>query len=137
MNNPITVEATVKAPVEKVWMYYNEPERIKQWAFAMDTWQCPSAENDLREGGRFKTRMEAKDGSAGFDFGGTYQTVKENECIEYTMDDGREARVDFSATPEGTKVTVLFEAEEKNPRDMQASGWQAILNNFKKHVENN
>src|SRR3954462_14412900 len=100
----ITVAATVNAPVEKVWNFWNAPEHITKWCSASPDWHTPRAENDLRTGGRFLSRMEAKDGSMGFDFGGVYENVKPNELIEYTMDDSRKVRVDFTANGNDTKV---------------------------------
>lgn len=131
----ITVEATVNAPVEKVWKFWNEPEHIKQWCAASDDWHAPHAENDLRTGGKFKTTMAAKDGSFSFDFEGVYTKVEPNKAISYEMSDGRKAEVLFSANGSSTKVTETFEAENTNPVDMQRGGWQAILDNFKKHTE--
>jgi|SRR3989344_1138531 len=134
--DPITVENTVYAPLAKVWEAWTKPEHIMKWAFASDDWEAPSAENDLRVGGRFKTVMAAKDGSAGFDFKGTYTAVKEHELIEYDMDgDSRHVKVEFSETSEGVKVIVTFDPENENPIDMQKDGWQAISGNFKKYVE--
>lgn len=133
----ITVSATINAPVEKVWEYYNDPAHITKWAFAADDWEVPHAENDLRVGGKFVTTMAAKDKSVQFDFTGTYTQVKENELIEYTMvgDDQRKVSVKFEPEGELVKVTVTFDMEHENTREKQAEGWQAILNNFKKHVE--
>ena len=131
----ITVEATVNAPVEKVWKSWSEPEHIKNWCAASQDWHAPKAENDLRTGGTFNTRMEAKDGSFGFDFGGVYDNVKKNELIEYTMGDGRKVRVTFSPSGEQTKIVETFDAEATNPVEMQRGGWQAILDNFKKYTE--
>ena len=131
----VTVEATVDAPVEKVWKTWSEPHHIKNWCAASDDWHAPKAENDLRTGGAFSTRMEAKDGSFGFDFGGVYDNVKENELIEYTMGDGRKVDVKFSPAGDQTKVVETFEAEATNPVEMQRGGWQAILDNFKKYTE--
>ncbi len=135
-NNPITVEAVINAPMEKVWDYWNKPEHITKWAFAQDDWEAPAAENDLRVGGMFKTTMAAKDKSAQFDFGGTYTVVKEHERIEYDFGD-RHASVAFIQTPEGVKVTQTFDPEQTNSEEKQRSGWQAILDNFKKYVEGN
>ena len=137
--NPITVEITINAPLEKVWKYWNNPEHITKWAFASDDWEAPVAENDLRTGGRFKTVMAAKDKSARFDFTGTYTVVKENEVIEYDMDgeDHRHVKVEFSQVQEGTKVTEVFDPENENSEEMQKAGWQAILNNFKSYLETN
>ncbi len=131
----ITVEATIHAPVEKVWQLWTDPKHIIHWNNASDDWFTPSAESDLRAGGKFVSRMEAKDGSQGFDFSGEYLTVKEHKQIEYRMADDREARISFVSKGEETKVTETFEAEHTNTIELQRSGWQSILNNFKKYVE--
>lgn len=133
----ITIGATINAPVEKVWQFWSAPEHIKQWCNASDDWHAPQAENDLKTGGKFSTRMEAKDGSFGFDFGGVYDDVKTNELIAYTMGDGRKVSIMFDSDGETTTVTEMFEAENQNPVEMQRDGWQAILNNFKKYTEAN
>jgi uncharacterized protein YndB with AHSA1/START domain len=134
--NPITIETVVNAPIEKVWEYWNKPEHIVHWAFASDDWEAPAAENDLRVGGTFKTTMAAKDKSTSFDFAGVYSAVKENELIEYDFGD-RHAKVEFTILPEGVKITQTFDPENENSEEKQRSGWQAILNNFKKYVESN
>ena len=131
----ITIEATLQAPVIKVWKFYTEPEHVIKWNAASDDWHTTRAENDLRKGGKFVSRMEAKDGSFGFDFGGVYDEVRVNELIAYTMDDGRKARISFTSTDNQTKMVIDFDAETENPIEMQRSGWQAILDNFKKYVE--
>lgn len=131
----ITVETTVKAPVEKVWEFWSAPEHITKWNAASDDWHTPRAENDLRPGGKFSARMEAKDGSFGFDFGGVYDTVKQHQLIEYTIGDGRKVSVRFDGKGNETQVTETFEAEGTNPIEMQRGGWQAILDNFKKYTE--
>ncbi len=133
----ITVEATVNAPVAKVWEYWTKPEHITQWCQASDDWHAPKAENDVRVGGTFSTTMAAKDGSFSFDFGGVYDAVTENEILEYTIGDGRRVWIKFTADGDKTHITERFEAENQNPVEMQQGGWQAILNNFKKHTENN
>ena len=133
----LTVEATINAPVAKVWEYWTAPEHITQWCFASDDWHAPKATNDVRVGGDFSTTMAAKDGSFSFDFGGTYTEVKNNEVIGYTMGDGRVARILFKDNGNTTDIVETFEAETENPVEMQQGGWQAILNNFKKHVEGN
>ena len=133
----ITVENTVKAPVEKVWQYWTAPEHITKWCNASDDWHTPVAQNDVRVGGKFLSRMEAKDGTMGFDFGGVYDEVKQNERIAYTMGDGRRVSVDFTSNGNETRVSETFEAEDTNSIEMQRGGWQAILDNFKKHVESN
>ena len=135
--NPITVRVTVKAPIEKVWQYWNEPDHIKQWAFASDDWEAPEAENDLREGGKFKTVMAAKDGSASFDLVGTYTTVKEHELIEYDMEDGRQVKIEFKEQGDEVEIVETFDPEQENTEELQRNGWQAILDNFKKHIELN
>ena len=133
----ITVEATINAPVAKVWEFWTAPEHITQWCFASDDWHAPKATNDVRVGGDFSTTMAAKEGSFSFDFGGTYTEVKNNEVIGYTMGDGRVARILFKDNGNTTDIVETFEAETENPVEMQQGGWQAILNNFKKHVEGN
>jgi uncharacterized protein YndB with AHSA1/START domain len=133
----ITVESIINAPVEKVWQFWSAPEHIKQWCSASPDWHVPAAENDLQTGGKFSTRMEAKDGSFGFDFGGVYDQVKTNELIEYTMGDGRKVDIHFTVKGNETKVVETFDAETTNPVDMQKAGWQAILDNFKKYTEEN
>ena len=133
----ITVETAISAPVEKAWEFWTKPEHIVHWAFASDDWEAPSAENDLQVGGRFKTVMAAKDESESFDFTGTYTAVNEHELIEYDMDDGRHVKVEFHQLPEEVHITVSFDPENENSEEIQRSGWQAILDNFKKYVERN
>ncbi len=137
MSQSITVAVVVSAPVEKVWQCWTRPEHITQWCFASDDWCAPAATNDVRVGGVFTTRMEAKDGSTGFDFGGTYTIVVPEKILEYTMngDDARKVSIQFSQEGENCKVTETFEAESENPLEMQRSGWQSILDNFKKYTE--
>lgn len=131
----ITVEATINASVQKVWECWTEPKHITKWCFASEDWHAPIAKNDLRVGGSFMSRMEAKDGSFGFDFGGVYDGVTNHEHISYTMEDTRKVSIAFDGDDTTTKVTETFEAESENPVEMQQAGWQAILNNFKKYVE--
>jgi uncharacterized protein YndB with AHSA1/START domain len=133
----ITIETTVNAPVDKVWEYWSEPEHITKWAWASEDWHTPRAENDLREGGHFSSRMEAKDGSMGFDFGGVYDVVRKNEYIEYTMGDERKVKINFTPQGDRTRIVQSFEAESMNPVEMQRGGWQAILDNFRKYTEAN
>ena len=133
----LTVENMINAAVEKVWQYWTKPEHITKWNNASDDWHTPRAENDLRVGGHFVSRMEAKDGSMGFDFGGIYDTVRNKEYIEYTIADGRKVKIFFSAQGNSTKVVESFEAENTNSIEMQQGGWQAILDNFKKYTEAN
>lgn len=132
----VTVSATINAPVEKVWTLWNTPEDIMQWNTASPDWHSPKSENDLRVGGTFSTRMEAKDGSFGFDFGGVYDIVDEYKHIAYTLGDERKVEIFFSSENGQTKVVETFDAESTNPVEMQQGGWQAILNNFKKYAEN-
>lgn len=136
-NRMITVSCTVNAPVEIAWHYWNSPEHITQWCSASPDWHTPKSENDLKIGGRFTSRMEAKDGSMGFDFGGVYTDVRENEFIAYTMDDGRKVTIEFKENEETTEIVEQFEPEEQNPKEMQQAGWQAIMNNFKAYTEAN
>lgn len=131
----ITVETIVHSPIESVWKYWTEPKHITQWSFASDDWHTPFAENDLRAGGKFVSRMEAKDSSMGFDFGGVYDEVSINESISYTLGDGRKVSITFVGQDNDTKIIESFEAEETNAIEMQQAGWQAILDNFKKYVE--
>jgi uncharacterized protein YndB with AHSA1/START domain len=134
-NKSITIETTVQAPVEKVWKCWNEPEHIMQWCQASDDWHAPHAENDPRTGGKFTTTMAAKDGSFSFDFGGVYDQVIEHQLIEYTMGDGRKAKVVFTPEGDATKVVETFDMEDQNPEEMQREGWKAILESFRKHTE--
>lgn len=135
MSTVITVAATVNAPVEKVWATWNGPEHIVKWCSASEDWHTPRAENDLRTGGSFSSRMEAKDGSFGFDFGGVYDKVETNKLIGYTMGDGRKVSIFFEAEGNTTRITESFDAELENPVEVQQGGWQAILDNFKKYTE--
>ena len=129
----ITVETHIAAPVATVWAAYTTPADIMQWNAASDDWHTTAASVDLREGGAFSSRMEAKDGSFGFDFVGTYTKIVPHEVIEYDMGE-RKARVDFAEVEEGTKVTVTFDAESEHSTDQQRDGWQAILDRFARHV---
>ena len=131
----ITIEAIINAPVQKVWEYWTKPVHIMQWNAASPDWHTPRAENDLRVGGSFSSRMEAKDGSFGFDFGGIYDVVTPHEYIEYILGDTRKVKTNFIAQGDATKVIVNFEAEAENSIEMQKGGWQAILDNFKKYTE--
>lgn len=131
----VTIETTVKAPVEKVWDSWTLPEHITKWNAASDDWHTPSATNDVRPGGSFTSRMEAKDGSTGFDFGGTYDDVEPHKLISYTLGDGRRVSVNFDAHGDTTKIVETFDAEAQNSVEMQRSGWQSILDNFKRYTE--
>ena len=130
----ITIETIVKAPIEKVWQAYTTPEDIIQWNAASDDWHTTSSSVELRVGGTFSSRMEAKDGSFGFDFAGTYTQIIQNELIEYAFFD-RSASVQFMETEVGVKVRITFVAETEHSVEEQEQGWQAILNRFAKHVE--
>lgn len=132
----ITIEATVNAPVEKVWQVWNTPADIMQWNTPDPSWHTISSENDLRPKGKFKSRMEAKDGSFGFDFEGTYDKVELHKEIAYTMPDGRTATTLFDGKDGKTALTTTFDAESENDPDFQKQGWQAILDNFVKYAEN-
>lgn len=131
----ITIEAAIHASVEKVWYIWTNPDHIIKWNNASPDWHTSRAENDLRIGGRFLSRMEARDGSSGFDFTGTYTKVEPLKQIDYTLDDSRKVQASFVSKGNVTVVKETFEAEETNPVEMQRNGWQAILNNFKKYVE--
>jgi uncharacterized protein YndB with AHSA1/START domain len=134
-NIKITVKTTVNAPIGKVWKYWTEPDHITKWNNASDDWHTPFAENDLRVGGKFLSRMEAKDGSFGFDFGGIYDEVKLNEEISYTLGDGRKVNITFFDQENETEIIETFDAETTNSIELQQQGWQAILDNFKKYAE--
>lgn len=133
----ITISAAISAPVTKVWECYTLPKHITQWNFAADSWHCPSASNNLVVGGKYVARMEAKDGSFGFDFEAIYDEIIPGKSLVYTMLDDRSASITFRINGDTTEVTIAFDAENENDVDMQRSGWQAILNNFKSYVENN
>lgn len=133
--NQITVEAVINAPVEKVWRYFTEPAHITKWNNASPDWHTPRAENDLRVGGSFNYRMEAKDGREGFDFTGTYDEVLPQAKIVYTMTDGRRVENIFKEEAGMTRVVVTFEPETENTLELQRAGWQAILDNFKKYSQ--
>lgn len=132
----ITVQTTVNASIDKVWEKWNNPGDITKWCYATDTWHTPFAVNDLKVGGHFKYRMEEKDGSMGFDFNGTFKVIEKNKRIEYTIEGGRKVKINFENDNGKVKITESFEAETENPFEMQRDGWQAILNNFKKYIEN-
>jgi uncharacterized protein YndB with AHSA1/START domain len=131
----IKVETIINVPIEKVWEYWTEPEHITHWNFSSDEWICPSAMNDLRPGGKFNWRMEAKDGSMGFDFTGSYVEIIQHKSIKYALDDGRKTEITFSSNGESTQIIETFEADVSHSVEMQQAGWQAILNNFKKYAE--
>jgi uncharacterized protein YndB with AHSA1/START domain len=130
----IAVETLVNAPLNKVWDAWNNPTDIQQWNSAAEDWHTTRSIVDLREGGKFLSRMEAKDGSEGFDFEGTYTRVVPHQTIEYRMSDGREVKVEFVERDGGVLVKETFDAEIENPPEMQRAGWQGILDNFGRHV---
>ncbi len=131
----ISVKTKINAPLEEVWTLWTGPDHITKWNNASEDWFTPSAENDLKVGGKFLYRMEARDGSFGFDFGGTYDEVNENKLIVYTLGDGRKVKITFSSRGNETEIVETFEAEEINSMDIQRDGWQAILNNFRHYAE--
>jgi uncharacterized protein YndB with AHSA1/START domain len=133
----ITVQSTINASIDKVWEFWTLPEHITKWSFASPDWHTPYAENDLREGGKFKSTMAAKDGSMSFDFGGEYTLVEKNKAIEYVLEDGRKVEITFTETQNGVEIIESFDPETQNPEEMQRGGWQAILDNFKSYVEQN
>lgn len=131
------VTAAINADAKRTWDYYTNPQHITKWNFADPSWQCPSATNDMKVGGKYSARMEAKDGSFGFDFEATYDKIDQGKGFIYTMPNGRQVNVDFNENGNQTYVNVTFDPEEQNPLEMQKAGWQAILDNFKKFVEAN
>jgi uncharacterized protein YndB with AHSA1/START domain len=133
----ITVRTSVKAPVETVWKHWTSPESIIGWNNATDDWYTPKASNDLRKDGKFSYRMEARDGSMGFDFEGVYNNVIVNKQIDYTIGDGRKVKITFESDGKTTDVIETFEAENTHPIEMQRNGWQSIMDNFKKFSESN
>lgn len=133
----IIIQAIILAHIDKVWDYYTRPEHITKWNFASDDWHCPHASNDMRKGGKFLARMEAKDGSFGFDFEAVYDEIVEGNRFTYTMPDGREVNVTFIADEGKTDLTISFDPETENSIEIQRAGWLAILNNFKKYTETN
>ncbi|WP_117884216.1 SRPBCC family protein [Aureibaculum luteum] len=130
----ITVQTKIKVSIEKVWELYREPKHITEWNFASNEWCCPNAKNDLQKSGEFNFRMEAKDGSMGFDFTGKYEKVVPNELISYKIADGRDVDVEFSKSGNEVHLKQTFDAEGTNSDELQKKGWQAILDNFKKYV---
>ena len=135
LSSSLTVEIRINMPVEFVWKLWTTPEDIVYWNNASADWHTPSAKNDLRGGGGFLFRMEARDGSFGFDFSGVYDKVEKDKCIAYAIGDGRKVEINFTGNGTGTNIVETFEAEGQNPLEMQRDGWQAILNNFKKYAE--
>ncbi len=135
MSEKISIQARIAAERPKVWAYYTQPEHITQWNFASPDWHCPSAKNDLQVGGTYQSRMEAKDGSMGFDFIATYTAVDLGKSFTYVLEDGRQVEVVMNDHPNETVVSIVFDAESQNPVELQRQGWQAILDNFKKYAE--
>lgn len=133
--NEITVQTKITAPIKKVWDHLTAPSHIIHWNHAIDAWHCPKAESDLKAGGTFNYRMQAKDGSVGFDFTGTFDAVEAPNRLAYTLDDGRKVEVTLTEANGHTTITEVFEAEPSNPIEMQREGWQAILNNLGSYVE--
>lgn len=131
----ITVQIEIEAPIETVWEYWTDPKHIVHWNFASDSWCCPSATNDVRPNGKFTWRMEAKDGSMGFDFSGSYDQVEKEKFLSYSLGDGRRVEIEFKSDQQKVILTESFEPEGTNPVEMQRTGWQSILENFKKLVE--
>ncbi len=134
-NTRVSVETTVQASAEKVWKYWTAPEHIVKWNSASDDWHTPRATVDLKEGGTFNSRMEAKDGSVGFDFAGVFTKVVPQKTLEYTMGDGRKVSIIFEDQKDKTRILETFETESENPIEMQRQGWQSIMDNFKKYTE--
>lgn len=132
----INIKATISADKQKVWDYYTQPEHITKWNFADPSWHCPSATNDLKVGGRYVARMEAKDGSFGFDFDAVYKEINQAESFTYEFG-GRLATVEFKEVNGQTELTITFDPETEHPIELQRNGWQAILDNFKKYTETN
>lgn len=137
MSEKIAISALIDAGIKKVWECYTQPEHIVHWNFASDDWMCPSATNDLRVGGTYKARMEAKDGSFGFDFEAVYDEIIPDQKIAYSLGDARKVIIQFTPSADQTRVDSEFDSEDQNPLDMQRQGWQSILDNFKKHTEQN
>lgn len=135
MKTTVTVETLINAPIEKIWEYWTAPEHITHWCFASDDWCAPRATQDLTVGKEFTTRMESTDGTHGFDMKGTYTAIEEYKLLEYIMEDGRKVKVEFVPEGDAYKVIETFDPEDENPPEMQKLGWQAILDNFKKYVD--
>jgi uncharacterized protein YndB with AHSA1/START domain len=135
MKQFITIEATIAAKIDKIWSYWTNTDHIVHWNFASPEWHCPSARHDLKVGGSLNYRMEAKDGSMGFDYTAKFTTIKPNHLLEYVLDDGRTVSIKFHQEGNFTKVVESFEVEDENNLEMQRQGWLAILNNFKAYVE--
>jgi len=137
MDTTIQISASILSPLHKVWAHWTEPKHITKWNFAIPEWHCPFAANDLKAGGKYQARMEAKDGSFGFDFEAIYDEVTPQKKLIYTMTDGRKVITNFEQNGDTTIITTIFVAEMQNSVEMQKNGWQSILNNFKKYTEEN
>lgn len=137
MTNSITIKTHVKSSIDKVWKYWNQPEHIVNWNTASPDWHTVKSEVDLQVGGKFSSRMEAKDGSFGFDFYGFYDEIIDQKSIKITLGDDRKMHVLFAENENGVEISEIFEPENQNPIELQQQGWQAILDNFKNYVENN
>ena len=135
MKHTINIDTTIAAPASLVWQYFTAPQHITQWNFATPDWQCPSAENDLKPGGKYKARMEAKDGSFGFDFEAVYDEVVTHKKLAYTITDGRKVVTQLEPVADSTRISTTFEAEDQHSPELQRAGWQAILDNFKNYAE--
>jgi uncharacterized protein YndB with AHSA1/START domain len=135
MTNPIKIQNEIHASLENAWNAYTQPQHIVNWNFASDDWHCPQAEVELKPGGTYKARMEAKDGSFGFDFIATFDYIEPQNKIQYHLDDGRKVETIWETKEDSVIITTYFEPENQNPIEMQQEGWQAILNNYKKYVE--
>jgi len=133
----ITVETKVNSSIDTVWEYWTKPEHIVNWNFAIPEWHCPKAENNLEVGKSFSYRMEAKDGSMGFDYKGTYTKIEPNSAIAYALEDGRKVNINFKEIDNGVTIIETFEIEDTNTLEQQQQGWQAILDNFKTYIKNN
>lgn len=134
--NQITVQTEVNQPIGQVWDLFTNPKHIVNWNFAHESWECPSASNDLQVGGQLQSRMQARDGSFGFDLIGIYDEIKEKQSLKYHLEDGRNVEVIFeNLSDDKTRITENFDPENQNPVELQKDGWQAILNNFKTYSE--
>ena len=131
----IEIESKINAELDRVWEYWTKPEHITKWNKASEDWLCPNAENDLKEGGKFKYRMESEDGKVGFDFAGTYKVVKEKEKLTYELEDGRNAEVIFLEEDGSVMIKETLDTEDENPVDQQEQGWKSILESFKTYTE--
>ncbi|WP_298245935.1 SRPBCC domain-containing protein [uncultured Christiangramia sp.] len=131
----IEIESKINAKLDQVWEYWTKPEHITKWNKASEDWLCPNAENDLKDGGKFKYRMESEDGKVGFDFAGTYKEVKEKEKLTYELEDGRNAEVTFSEEDGNVMIKETLDTEDENPVEQQEQGWKSILESFKTYAE--